>query len=55
MIPYEKKLMTAANLGRPLILHAGLFSSFRRALRPLIAEVGQERVASAPRPPMAKR
>ena len=45
VIPYEKKLLLAANIGRPLILDVGRFSTFGRAIRPLIAEVGQRRSA----------
>ncbi|HWE02688.1 MAG TPA: hypothetical protein VG326_09790 [Tepidisphaeraceae bacterium] len=48
VIPYEKKLLIAANLGRPLILDAGRFSSFGRAMRPLIEEIGKPRSPSNP-------
>lgn len=48
VIPYEKKLLIAANLGRPLVLDAGRFSSFGRAIRPLIDEIGQRRLAMSP-------
>jgi pilus assembly protein CpaE len=42
IVPYEKKVLIAANLGRPLILDTGRFSGFGRALRGLIDEVAQQ-------------
>ncbi|HUB27773.1 MAG TPA: AAA family ATPase, partial [Tepidisphaeraceae bacterium] len=39
VVPYEKKLLIAANVGTPLILRSGRFSRFGGALRPIIAEL----------------
>lgn len=52
IIPYEKKLLIAANLGSPLILRSGTFSRFGRALRGVISEVesGSARFEHNPEP-----
>ena len=46
LIPYEKKLLVAANLGVPFMMNAGRFSSFARAMRAMIGEI-ERRPASS--------
>jgi pilus assembly protein CpaE len=51
LLPYEKKLLTAANLGRPHILGAGrLFAPWARELRKLAGEIEELK----PVPPAAR-
>jgi hypothetical protein len=39
VFPWEKRLITAANLGEPAALRSPMFSGFARALQKLTAEV----------------
>ncbi|MDC4225588.1 MAG: AAA family ATPase [Candidatus Manganitrophus sp.] len=39
IFPYEKKLLLSANLGEPLILHAGWLSRFGREMTELVDEI----------------
>ena len=38
VLPFDKKLIVAANTGEPFVLHAGRFSTFGRRLRELILD-----------------
>jgi pilus assembly protein CpaE len=39
VVPFDKKLLTAANVGSPLILNAGFFSGFARSIKAMVSEI----------------
>jgi pilus assembly protein CpaE len=49
VLPFDKKLIIAANTGEPFVLHAGRFSSFGRRLRELIDDVESVAQEETPR------
>ena len=50
LIPYEKKLLIAANLGVPYMLNVGRFSKFGNAMKQLIDDVERRSEAAALNP-----
>jgi len=47
VFPYEKRIVTAANTGRPFALQQARFSKYKRELKQLVASIEQLRLSSA--------
>ena len=47
VVPYEKRILVSMNTGSPLILHAGWWQRFRRAITQMVDDLDVIRVAAA--------
>jgi pilus assembly protein CpaE len=53
VIPYQKKLITALNTGRPYVLHGTQLFGFGKAIKRIVEEIQNGTVATAPEQPPA--